>query len=402
MSKRAVVQLYKFEKLPNIRGNGQEYKVTNNLTGEIVHERTCDANGKLRETGRELYYADTKTRLLYEYSVSEDESGGLPNAGGSSASVASSVSDANRTTVPTVRKTLIRVFNLHQKYDILNEVLYGQHLNKDNENIDAAQRGKHGNVGLFFASVCANLNDGVSYPSFRKNKAVQTTVKSWVDDEIEAHKARLVAKFGERFFEHDSFMVYSCDSASDNDEELNDKFYARQVVMFLDALVFADVPENKEVSVGEPRHTEAQEKDLQDSKIDGKQRNAKRQRVEKVKEKPIDHVAQLQEQQYGLTGLINSIVSMASEGPRPAAAEPVDPGVIAIKNSLTALASPPGLSAVCQKLAEGLAGYGFCSLQELLDIRDSNYQSASAILAGLQWSPLQVSRVLGAVPNAPA
>jgi hypothetical protein len=104
---------------------------------------------------------------------------------------------------------------------------------------------------------------------------------------------------------------------------------------------------------------------LQKKKVDGKQLR-KRPRVEKVKKKAINHVAQLQEQHNGLTGLINSIVSMTSEGPRPAAAEPVNPGVIATKNSLTALATPPGLPAVCQKLAEGLAGYGFCTLQELL------------------------------------
>ena len=398
--KRVVVQLYKFEKVPNIRGNGQEFKVTNNLTGEIVYERTRDASGKIKEKGSELYYKDTQTRVLDDFRVSEDEGEGSIEAGGSSASVASSASKASKTTVPTVKKTLIREFNLHQRYDILNEVLYGQHLNKDSKVIDVAARGKYGNVGCFFASVCAVLNDGISYPSFTRSKAVQATVKFWVDEEIEAHKQRLVTKFGEKFIEHDGFMVYSYSSASasDDDEELNDEFYARQVDMFLDALVFADHSENKEESVGEPRHTESQEKELQSTKVDGKQR--KRQRVEKVKEKPINHVVQLQEQQHGLTSLINSIVSMTSEGHRPAAAEPVDPGVIAIKNSLTALATPPGLPAVCQKLAEGLAGYGFCTLQELLTIRDSNYQSASAILTGLQWSPLQVSRVLGDAPNA--
>ena len=71
--KRPIVRLYKFEKVPNIRGNGQEYKVTNNLTGEVVHERTRDAYGKIREKGNELYYADTKTRLLDESSEDEGE-----------------------------------------------------------------------------------------------------------------------------------------------------------------------------------------------------------------------------------------------------------------------------------------------------------------------------------------
>ena len=79
MSKRVVIQLYKFKKVPNIRGNGQEYKITNNLTGEIVYERTHDASGKIREKGNQLYYADTKTRLIDQ--SSEDEGVGEPSLG---------------------------------------------------------------------------------------------------------------------------------------------------------------------------------------------------------------------------------------------------------------------------------------------------------------------------------
>jgi hypothetical protein len=385
--KRTIVRLYKFEKLPNIRGNGQEYKVTNNLTGEVVYERTRDASGKIREKGNELYYADTKTRLLDENSEDEGEE-----------QLKSSSSSASVVSVATVKKTLIREFSAHQKHDILNEVLYGQHLNKDGKTIDVAQRSKYGNVGLFYASICAVLNDGVSYPSFKNKKAVQATVKSFVDDEVTAHQAKLVSRFGANFIQHESFMVYSCESGTDEEEELGDDFYTRQVLMFLDALVFADVSEDKEESLDEgPRHTQAQETELQEKNIDGKQR--KRPRVEKVKEKPINHVAQLQEQHHGLTSLINSIVAMTSEGPRPAAAESVDPGVLAIKNTLTALPAPPGLPAVCQKLAEGLAGYGFCTLQELLAIRDTKYDSASAILRDLHWSVLQIERVLGEPPQ---
>lgn len=394
-SKRQVVPLYKFEKLPNIRGRGTEYKVTNNLTGETVYERTGDHRGKIREIGNELYFVDTKTRWMDEDSGDEAAVGQQ----GSSAPRESSASGTPKAaTASTVKKTLIREFSPHQRYDILNEALYGEHSNKEGKTIDVAHRSKYGNVGPFYASICAVLNDGMSYPSFKLQKAVQSTVKSHVDDEVAAHKARLVSQYGEDFHRHDEFMVYDFGTSqtNDEDEELNDDFYNRQILMFLDALVFADVSDDKEPDA-EPRHTEAQEKQLEEEKVDGK----KRRRVEKVREKPINHVVQLQEQHNGLTSLINSIVSMTSEGPRPAAAESVDPGVIAIKNSLTNLPAPPGLPAVCHKLAEGLAGYGFCTLQELLTTRDSNYQSASAILAGLQWSPLQISRVLGDAPKAP-
>jgi hypothetical protein len=396
MNRRAIVSLYKFEKVPNIRGRGQEYKVTNNLTGEVLHERTADKFGKLREKGGELYYVDTQTRLLDEYSSDGDAPCVPFVASQASASVSS---NASAPTAPTIRKTLNRSYSWQQQYDILNEVLYGSHVRKCGTKIEFVDRCKHGNLGPFFASVCTILNDGISYPSFSKSKAVDATVRHFVDNALADHKSKLTAKFGCNFIEHEQFMEYS-PSESSQDDELGDKFYQRQIMMFLDALVFADVSEGKEESVGESRHSESQEKELQEKQVDGKLR--KRPRVEKVKEKAINHVAQLQEQHNGLTSLINSIVSMTSEGPRPAAAEPVDPGVIAIKNTLTALATPPGLPAVCQKLAEGLAGYGFCTLQELLTIRDSNYHSAFAILTGLQWSPLQVNRVLGDAPNASA
>jgi hypothetical protein len=44
-------------------------------------------------------------------------------------------------------------------------------------------------------------------------------------------------------------MVHDFHSSpkSDEDEELGDDFYNRQVLMFLDALVFADVSDDKEV-----------------------------------------------------------------------------------------------------------------------------------------------------------
>ncbi len=130
---------------------------------------------------------DTKTRVMDENS--EDEGEYQLKAGGS-ASVVSAASKASKPTLLPVKKTLIREFNLHQKYDISNEVLYGQHLNKDEETVDVAQRSKHGNLGLFFASVCAILNNAPSYPSFNKSKAVQTTVKNFVETEIAYHIAR--------------------------------------------------------------------------------------------------------------------------------------------------------------------------------------------------------------------
>ena len=99
------------------------------------------------------------------------------------------------------------------------------------------------------------------------------------------------------------------------------------------------------------------------------------------------------EQQNGL------MTSESSALPAAAAAVSEDIGLSKLKSDLIALPNPPGLPFVCQKLAEGgLAGYGICSLQELLEIRDRNYNDAATILGELKWSSLQVCKVLGYPP----
>jgi hypothetical protein len=98
------------------------------------------------------------------------------------------------------------------------------------------------------------------------------------------------------------------------------------------------------------------------------------------------------EQQNGL------MTSESSALPAAAAAVSEDIGLSKLKSDLIALPNPPGLPFVCQKLAEGLAGYGICSLQELFEIRDRNYNDAATILGELKWSSLQVCKVLGYPP----
>jgi hypothetical protein len=62
-------------------------------------------------------------------------------------------------------------------------------------------------------------------------------------------------------------MVYSSPSSlsSDEKEELGEEFCKRQILMFLDALVFTDASENEDQVVLEPRHSEAQEQECRNS-----------------------------------------------------------------------------------------------------------------------------------------
>ena len=177
--------------------------------------------------------------------------------------------------------------------------------------------------------------------------------------------------------------------------------------MFLDALVFQECePQSKPPAQAEKpkQHTEEEEQQMQDSHADGitSKQGAKRFRVEKVKEKPVNHVSQLQEQHNDLTSLISDMLKMpqpdSSALPAAAAVVPEDAGLTALRVALMGLPKPPGLPFVCQKLAEGLASTGITSLQELLDYRDTDYAATAAILTGLSWSPLQVHKVLGDPP----
>lgn len=84
----------------------------------------------------------------------------------------------------------------------------------------------------------------------------------------------------------------------------------------------------------------------------------------------------------------------------PSSAAPADFAIQTIRSSLLALPSPPGTLTVCDRLANSLADYGFCSLQELLDSHARSSDSTRSILTELKWSPLQIDKVLG--PKAAA
>ena len=84
----------------------------------------------------------------------------------------------------------------------------------------------------------------------------------------------------------------------------------------------------------------------------------------------------------------------------PSSVAPADLAIQTVRSSLLALPSPPGTLTVCDRLANSLADYGFCSLQELLDSHARSSDSTRSILTELKWSPLQIDKVLG--PKAAA
>jgi hypothetical protein len=412
--KRVTVQLFKFEELPNRRGYGKEFKVTNNLTGAVIQERVSDRHyqwDRFKEKGRELYYVDSKTKVLDEdLDDNVGESPQLPSARAASTSASrrptppSSESSATELTL-TAKKTLIKAYTWQQKHDILNEILYGEQTRECGAKIEFVDRAKHGNLGPFFTSVCAILNDSTAYPSFKASKAVVASVRQFLDASLTAQRLKLTKKFGPNFHEHTDFMDYSS-LGSDDDEEMGDKHYMHQVNMFLDALVFQECEQQSKPSAQAEKpkqHTEAEEQQMQESQADGitGKQGAKRFRVEKVKEKPVNHVSQLQEQHNDLTSLISDMLKTQPDSsalPAAAAVVPEDAGLTALRVALLGLPKPPGLAFVCQKLAEGLAATGITSLQELFEYRDDDYAGTAAMLTGLNWSQLQVRKVLGEPP----
>jgi hypothetical protein len=74
--------------------------------------------------------------------------------------------------------------------------LHGNHTRSDGAQIQFQDRNKHGNCLAFFASICRVLNDGQSYPSFPKSKAVESSVRSWIDTAMGDRIAELTRELG--------------------------------------------------------------------------------------------------------------------------------------------------------------------------------------------------------------
>jgi hypothetical protein len=337
------------------------------------------------------------------------------------ASEAPAVADAE--TAQKTKRSKIRTFTPKHKYNILTEALHGNHTKPDGKRIDFQDRNKHGNLGPFYASICNVLNDKVSYPAFSTSKAVETTVRQWLDTAIQERIDWLTQTFSANFIEHRDFMKdygHPIESSDSEDnvvlkyDRISDDRYDRMNKELLDSLIHLDKIHETDrrsqssISLTEI-HTSSQEEDFTAGKVDGLthgvaaviitegdgDENSKKKRKHKLdrpRDKKINPAVQLQEQQNSISSLLDKLMAFSGDPTATSSSAPADPAIRSIHQALVQHPTPPGTVSVCEKLAENLAGYGFCTFQELMDFPRAR---AREILAELKWSPLQIEKVLG-------
>ena len=378
-SASALVPKYQFKKIvPERPGFGEEFQVIEIKTGRVAYK-------SISSTVHKGIFDRLQRARISAVAASKEE----PE------------------TVSKIKATKIRAFTAKHKFNIMTEALHGHHTKSDGSEIEFQNRKKHGNLGPFYASMCRVLNDGVSYPAFSKSKAVESSVRNFVDSEMQERVRALIDKYGEDFYGSEQFMddYGSSDSDSDGDlENASEARYIRKNLELLDFLIHLDKihepnPEEEfDAHASATVHTSEQEDDLIEGNVDalsrdeGKGSKKRKHKLEKPREKKTNPAVQLQEQQSSLSAMLEKLVTFNADTVATSSSAPADPAIRSIHQALLHHPTPPGTDSVCEKLAASLAGYGFCSFEELLD---HPRPAARAILGDLKWSPLQIQKVLG-------
>jgi hypothetical protein len=381
--------IFKFKKIvPERPGFGEEFKVIVIKTGRVAYK-------SISTTVHKGIF--DRLRLA-----------NLCAAAAISAGAAAS-KDEPETAEKPKKATKIRAFTAQHKFNIMTEALHGHHTKSDGvSEIEFQNRNKHGNLGPYYASICGVLNDGVSYPSFSKSKAVEGSVRSFVDSAMEERVSALIDKYGADFYGHEKFMDdYDSDSDSDGDMEFaSEARYNRKNFELLDFLIHLDKihePNPEDFEVQASVHSVEQEDAMLEGKVDalsqktdgdeeGQSSKKRKHKLEKPREKKSNPAVQLQEQQSSISSMLDKLMAFNADPIATSSLAPADPAIQSIRQSLLQHATPPGTVSVCEKLADSLAGYGFCSFQELIAHPRSD---ARAILVDLKWSPLQIQKVFG-------
>ena len=321
------------------------------------------------------------------------------------------------------KRSILRKFTLKHQYNILTEAVHGNHTKANGKKIECQDRNKYSCIGPFYGSICRVLNDKKSYPAFSKSKAVATTVRQWLDTAVQQRIDWLTQNLSPNFIDHRDFMkdhhlhsTVSSDAEENavlKEESISDDRYELMNMELLDSLIRLDKIheiQSETFTAGTGTHTSSQEEVFTGEKVDGlthkdadvsgePTRKKRKHKLEKPREKKANPAVQLQEQQSSITQMLDKLMNFNSID-MPSSVAPADLAIQTIRSSLLALPTPPGTLTVCDRLANSLADYGFCSLQELLDSHARSSNDTRSILTDLKWSPLQIDKVLG--PKVPA
>jgi hypothetical protein len=300
-------------------------------------------------------------------------------------------------------KQINRTLSLTQQKHILIEVVFGEQIHpRKQTRIEPFLRNVQGNTGHFYASVVAHLNaSSVKEGPFHLAPATVDKIKDFIDIGVTDRMKVLKEKYGEKFMERKDWDTFSDRPADKDAEETRETILQDEINSLFDALVYGAHEPQKESSSG---YTGDDDVELSNVVNDGKNKKRKREhKTEPVKPKSTNNVIQFEQRTSVISDMVKSLTSImqpesASVAPtvRPsptASSSEFDPELQPLLQSLLGLPKPPGTTAICESLAMGLGKYGIISLSELHEMVPAD---AESVLKGLNWSPMQIDKVLHA------
>jgi hypothetical protein len=389
------IQKFQFQK-QNKKNGHQLYKMTDVTTGNHV---ILSASSKLYDKHREpefnvWIWADTFER------VEEDDSEEAEQGGGR-ATVSKKDKDAS--------KKINRTLSLIQQKHILVEVLFGEQMHPTkNTKIEVFQRNVSRGQGHFYASVVKHLNDSSKKEGpFHSAPATVGKIQDFVILGIQDRMKVLQEKYGPKFMERMDWDTFNDRPTADDEEETRETILKDEIDSLFDALVYGAYEPESMVDLDEAPTEKAysaeDDKTLADVTNGGGAKRKREHKLEPVKPKAANSVVQFEQRTSAISDMVKSLTSFMTQPVSASFAPSSDHSVAStsspgfdmelkpLLNSLLALPKPPGTTAICEVLATGLGKYGIISLSEL---QEMNRADAELILKGLNWSPMQIAKVL--------
>ena len=401
-------QIQKFQFQKQNKKNGQQlYKMTDVTTG--VHAMLSSSSrvyDKHREPEFNVWiWADTFERV--EDNVDAEVA---PTAQGGTAAVTVQKKGSS--------KQINRNLSLIQQKHILTEVVFGEQIHPTKKTkIEPFQRNVHGQNGHFYASVVAHVNASSKKEGpFHSAPATVDKTKDFVEIGVNDRMKVLQEKYGANYMERRDWDTFN-DRPSDEEQETQDTILKSEINSLFDALVYGTHEPQSSSSVstvaGEAAaYSPKGDKDLA-AVVNGGNEKIKRKRdhkLEPVKPKSTNSVVQFEQRTSAIGDMLKSLTAFMGQSESASIAPTGRPSVFAIASSsdfdpemrpllqsLLDLPKPPGTTAICESLAMGLGKYGIISLSELHDMKR---EEAEFILKGLNWSPMQIAKVLPSLPLA--
>ena len=395
------VQKFQFQK-QNKRNGQQLYKMTDVTTGSsVILSAASTIYNKHREPDFNVWiWADTFERV--EDNV--DAEVALTAQGGTAAVTVQKKGSS---------KQINRNLSLIQQKHILTEVVFGEQIHPTKKTkIEPFQRNVHGQNGHFYASVVAHVNASSKKEGpFHSAPATVDKTKDFVEIGVNDRMKVLQGQYGDDFMARKDWDTFN-DRPADEEEETRDTILKAEINSLFDALVYgAHEPRSSSAEstvageVAAAAYSPEGDKNVADV-ANGSNETKKRKRehkLEPVKPKAANSVIQFEQRTNAISDMVKSLTSFMTQPASASIAPSSDHSVASMSSpgfdmelkplldSLLALPKPPGTTATCEVLATGLGKYGIISLSELHEMK---HAEAELILKGLNWSPMQIAKVL--------